>query len=58
MGLVGYFRMYIPNLAELTGPFRELLIMKVKWQWIESHEKPLDTLKQIIYSQRMLKVLF
>lgn len=54
LGLINYLRNFIPNLAELTTPFRELLKKNVQWQWTESHTKSLNTLKQIICSGQVL----
>ena len=33
LGMINYARKFIPNLAEITKPLRELLNKEIDWQW-------------------------
>ena len=35
LGMVNYMSKFIPNLADLTQPLRELLHKEVEWHWSE-----------------------
>lgn len=48
MGLFNYLRSFIPNMAELTAPLRELLKKDVKFQWLPIHSEVLTKMKTLI----------
>jgi hypothetical protein len=54
LGFINYLRPFIPNMAELTAAFRELLKKNTVWQWTDSHSRALEYLKQIICSNQVL----
>jgi len=46
LGMVNNMSKFIPNLANLTRPLRELLHKEVEWHWSERQEKALQTIKE------------
>lgn len=48
MGLFNYLRSFVPNMAELTFPLRELLKKNIVFQWLPIHQKILEQLKKLI----------
>lgn len=48
LGLFNYLRPFVPNMASLTSPLRELLKKDVTFCWLSQHQKALDNLKEII----------
>lgn len=38
LGVIYYLRQFIPNLSELSSPFRELMKNNVLWQWTNKLE--------------------
>ncbi|XP_046407531.1 uncharacterized protein K02A2.6-like [Ischnura elegans] len=48
LGLFGYMRKFIPNMAAITAPLRELLKEMSIWCWLPVHEKVLNDLKSIV----------
>jgi len=55
LGMVNYLRGFIPDLAKLISPLRELLKNGVHYQWLESHTKVFNELKKVICSSQVLK---
>lgn len=48
LGIVTYMSPFIPRLASLTAPLRELMKKDVEYRWTESHQKVFETIKDII----------
>ena len=48
LGMVTYVGKYIPNLADLTAPLRELLHKDIQWHWTERHEKAMKQINKLI----------
>lgn len=48
LGIVNYLREFIPNLAEISSPLRELLKKDVVWSWNEKHDSSFNNIKQLI----------
>jgi hypothetical protein len=46
LGLVGYYRRFIPDFSRITKPMTELLKKGVKFMWSEACEKAFHTLRQ------------
>ena len=43
--MVNYMSKFIPNLANLIQPLRELLHKEVEWHWSERQEKAFQAIK-------------
>lgn len=50
LGLVTYVSRFIPNLATVNYPLRELLKQKIQFEWKPEHQSSFDQLKQMIGS--------
>lgn len=48
MGFINYLREYIPNLAVLSTPLRELIKDSVLYEWLPVYKKCLDAIKSAI----------
>ena len=46
MGLIGYYRKFIPNFASMTAPLNSLTHNKEEFKWTAQHETILSQLKQ------------
>lgn len=47
LGIVNCVRQFIPNLADISSPLRELLQNKVLWQWTNRHTELLNKIKTL-----------
>jgi len=45
LGFVGYYRCFIPNMAELAAPLHELTKRGVAWKWAREHQDAFNKLK-------------
>jgi len=54
LGVINYLRQFIPNLSELSSPFRELLKKNVLWQWTNKHTDILEKIKTLIAEASVL----
>ena len=45
MGLVGYYRQYVPNFAGLARPLNQLTVKGAAWRWGVEEQKAFDQLK-------------
>nr|XP_018905063.1 PREDICTED: uncharacterized protein K02A2.6-like [Bemisia tabaci] len=55
LGMINYLRAYIPNVAEITAPLRELLKKEVIFTWLNVHSETVNKLKQIIINHPVLQ---
>ena len=55
LGMVNYMSKFIPNLADLTQPLRELLHKEVEWHWSERQEKAFQAIKEKLTSDATLQ---
>jgi len=55
LGLVNYYRKFIPNAAEILLPLTHLLKKNVKFVWSESCQNSMEKLKDIISSPPILQ---
>jgi len=46
LGLVGYYRQYIPGFAGVAQPLNRLTAKGVRWQWTQEEQQAFDHLKQ------------
>eukprot|EP00057_Strongylocentrotus_purpuratus_P007993 XP_011662467.1 PREDICTED: uncharacterized protein K02A2.6-like [Strongylocentrotus purpuratus] len=54
LGIVTYMSPFIPRLASLTAPLRELVKKDVIYSWTESHQKVFETIKDMICKETTL----
>lgn len=55
LGMINYIRSYIPNLAELCQPLRELLKKNILFQWSQKHTECVEKIKKLIMNAEILK---
>ncbi|XP_046856097.1 uncharacterized protein K02A2.6-like [Xenia sp. Carnegie-2017] len=54
LGLVNYYRKFIPNMAKLFNPLNCLLSQEVTWKWSEECQKSFETLKVLLETAPVL----
>ena len=55
LGIVTYVAKFIPNMAQITAPLRQLLEKNVEWVWDQKQEEAFTTLKTAIADPPVLK---
>lgn len=55
LGMANYLREFIPNMAELISPFRDLLKNNTIFSWNEYHSNALSKLKKVIANLPVLR---
>ena len=55
MGMVNYLHKFIPHLADINKPLRELLEKSVEWHWMERQQKAYEELTNSITQAPVLK---
>ena len=48
LGMINYVGKFIPNLAEITKPLRELLKKETDWHWNSTHEEAVNKIKELL----------
>ena len=56
LGLINYYRRFIPNLTTLVGPLYELLKKNTTWKWSEEEELALNKLKEQVTVTPVLRL--
>ena len=54
MGMIKYYRDIWPQRSHLLTPLTALTSAKVKWKWIDEHQKAFDEMKRIITRETLL----
>ncbi len=54
LGMITYISRFIPNLATIAAPLRELTKKNQSWKWGEPEQTSFDTLKDIIMKQEVM----
>ncbi|XP_045453790.1 uncharacterized protein K02A2.6-like [Melitaea cinxia] len=54
LGLVNFYRSFIPQAATILEPLHGLLRKDVPWNWAEEHQKSFDAVKKELSSRRVL----
>ena len=54
LGLINYYRRFIPNLATLVSDLNDLLKEKVKWHWGNKQNRAFTKVKEILSSASVL----
>jgi hypothetical protein len=55
LGTVNYLAKFVPNLATITAPIRELLKKDIEFYWSHEQTKAFDEIKEILTQQPVLK---
>ena len=55
LGMITYLAKFLPNLSDVTEPWRRLLDRDVEWHWDHEHENALTQLKQLITREPVLR---
>nr|XP_037273014.1 uncharacterized protein K02A2.6-like [Rhipicephalus microplus] len=48
LGLVNFYRKFLPGLSSVLHPLNELLVAKVTWEWREDHERAFQRSKELL----------
>lgn len=54
LGLISYYRNFIPNMASILAPLYELLKKDVKFIWEKNHQDSFEAIKEMLTSDRIL----
>jgi len=54
-GIVTYLSKFVPHLADLTAPLRQLLRKDMPWSWTEQHDQAFNNIKQAVTSAPVLQ---
>jgi len=46
LGLVGYYRQYMPDFTRIAQPLNRLTAKGVRWQWTQIEQQAFDLLKE------------
>lgn len=55
LGFINYVRDFVPNLSEISAPLRELLKKNINFEWLDTHNKCLQNIKNLIANAPTLK---
>ena len=56
LGMVNHLGKFIPNLADLTKPIRDLLVKTNDWIWGEAQKSAFAEIKRVLQSNAVLKI--
>lgn len=54
LGLINYYRCFVPNTSSILKPLNELLKKDVKWHWTEEQDNAFHYIKNEMGSERVL----
>lgn len=54
LGLVNYYRNFVPGASIILSPLYELLRKGIKWHWSSEHENAFNTIKRVLASDQVL----
>ncbi|XP_049276119.1 uncharacterized protein K02A2.6-like [Rhipicephalus sanguineus] len=54
LGLVNFYRRFLPGLSSVLHPLNELLVANVSWEWREDHERAFQRSKELLVSAAVL----
>lgn len=55
LGMVNYLGKYIPQLAKISEPLRNLTHLKINFVWLDKHEEAFKRIKELISKETILK---
>lgn len=56
LGLVGYYRKFVPGLARISAPLTELIKKNVPWSWTDRHREAFNQLKEALTTAPVLAI--
>jgi hypothetical protein len=56
LGLVGYYRKFVPALAQISAPLTELIKKNVPWSWTDRHRQAFEQLKDALTTAPVLVI--
>ena len=56
--MINYVGKFIPNLAEITKPLRELLKKEIDRHWNKTHEEAVNKIKELLISRSCLAFFY
>lgn len=54
LGMVNYYRCFVPNTSSVLSPLNNLLKKGIKWEWDKSQSDAFESIKQELASDRVL----
>lgn len=54
LGLVNYYRSFLPNLSTVLGPLNELMQGEKTWKWTKQCEQAFDEVKELMTPEQVL----
>ncbi|KAL0811118.1 hypothetical protein ABMA28_010384 [Loxostege sticticalis] len=54
LGLVNYYRNFVPNASSVLSPLYDLLKKGCKWNWTQEHDLAFQTIKSLLTSEQTL----
>ena len=54
LGLINYYRRFVPDMATLAHPLNRLLVEKIPWKWSKQYQEAFVKLKGILQSAPLL----
>lgn len=54
LGVVNYYRSFIPNASSLMKPLHELLCNEARWEWGAPQQRAFDSVKRALADERVL----
>ena len=54
LGLLNYYRKFLPNLASIIQPLNDLLCKNKQWEWTDECVKAANTAKQLLTTSKLL----
>ena len=56
IGLIGYYRRFVPNMATVAAPLYKLMKKNTEWKWEEKQESAMKELKHMLTSTPLLRL--
>ena len=54
LGLLNYYRKFLPNLASIIQPLNDLLRKNKRWEWTDECSQAVNTAKQLLTTSNLL----
>ncbi|CAK1600823.1 unnamed protein product [Parnassius mnemosyne] len=54
LGLVNYYRCFVPNASSILSPLYQLLKKEIKWKWSKVENEAFDNIRKILSSEQIL----
>ncbi|XP_063358759.1 uncharacterized protein K02A2.6-like [Cydia amplana] len=54
LGLVNYYRNFVPEASTILSPLYDLLKKGIKWHWASEHDNAFETIKSVLASDQVL----